>query len=421
MARFLNWEMRRLIQLLVSIWLADGLILLLVAQPLLNPPPGDMAQLFVLMGFSGSASILVAYLFYRLRLVHRFQSLRYGLIVLAIMAIMVVFFNVWILAQAMFIDDHDLGLTSVVLLFAAWTALGCSTFIAYAFTRRIMNVADGAGRLAAGDLRTRVPVEGSDELAELATTFNMMAQHLQDAAEQKARIEQSRRDLIAWASHDLRTPLSSLQLVVEALVDGVADDADTQQRYLHTAQKEIGNLTELINDLFELSQLESGHIDLHIQRASLSDLLSDTLSALRPLAERRGVRLDGHVSSDIDPVLIDPEKIQRVLYNLLTNAVRHTPEGGEVLVTAEVVGDRVRVAVRDSGEGITSEDLPHIFERFYRGERARTRDHDGQRGAGLGLAIARGLIEAHKGTIEVSSQPGAGAQFSFTLPRRASL
>jgi signal transduction histidine kinase len=230
-------------------------------------------------------------------------------------------------------------------------------------------------------------------------------------------LEQSRRDLIAWASNDLRTPLASMQLVVDALVDGVAEDEETRQRYLSTAQREIANLKELINDLFELSQLESGHIDLRLQQTSLSDLLSDTLSALRAMAERRGIRLDGHVSSDIDPVQIDPEKIQRVLYNLLTNAIRHTPAGGEVLLSASVVGNVVRVTVTDSGEGIATQDLPHVFERFYRGEPARTRDRDGQRGAGLGLAIARGLIEAHQGTIEVKSEPGKGAQFSFTLPR----
>lgn len=412
-------DLWRMFQLLVSIWLVDGLVLLLIARPLIDPPQADLVQLFILMGGSGSVSLLLAFLVYRL--VHWFRSLRYGLISLSILTISVVFFNVWFLAQAMFIDDHDLGLTSVLLVFAAWIALGSSYFIAFAFTRRITRLAAVAGRLAAGDLTARVSVAGNDELAGLATAFNVMAQRLQANAEQRARLEQSRRDLIAWASHDLRTPLASLQLVVDAMIDGVVDDEATRQRYLRTAQAEIGNLSELINDLFELSQLESGHINLNIQRTSLSDLLSDTLSTLRPLAERRGVQLDGHVSSAIDPVLIDPEKIHRVLYNLITNAIRHTPAAGRVMLTASIEGDSVRVSVDDSGEGIASEDLPHIFERFYRGEQARTRDRDGQRGAGLGLAIARGLVEAHRGTIEVVSQPGQGAQFSFTLPRRATV
>ncbi|MAS36413.1 MAG: two-component sensor histidine kinase [Anaerolineaceae bacterium] len=419
MPKFLGGERWRVLQLLLSIWAFDFLLVMLMAPPMLNPPPEAVQELFMLMGISGSFSLLVAWLVFRLGLIRWFRSLRYGLLLLTVLIIGVVFFNVWFLAQAMFFESHDLNLTAIVLIFAAWTALGCGYFISVAFTRRIMTVAQGADRLAAGDLGARVPVDGNDEVASLSQTFNMMAQRLQDAAEQKERLEQSRRDLIAWASHDLRTPLASLQLVTDALVDGVVDDTATQQRYLQTAQKEVANLKELINDLFELSQLESGHIDLKLQQTSLSDLLSDTLSAMRAMAERRGVRLDGHVSRDIDPVLIDPEKIQRVLYNLLSNAIRHTPAGGEVLLMAEVTGSGVRVTVRDSGEGIAVEDLPHIFDRFYRGERARTRDKEGLRGAGLGLAIARGLIEAHRGTIEVDSLPGQGARFSFTLPRTA--
>ncbi|MBZ0302223.1 MAG: HAMP domain-containing protein [Anaerolineae bacterium] len=414
-----GWEIRRVLLLLAGIWGFDILLTVLLAPPLLHPPVEALGELCLLMGISGSVSLLASYLIFRLGLIRWFRSLRYGLLLLSILVIGVVFFNVRFLAEAMFFEQHDLNLASIVLVFAAWTALGCGYFISSAFIQPIMNVSNGARQLAAGDLGTRVSVVGNDEVAALSKTFNQMAQDLQEAAEQKERLEQSRRDLIAWASHDLRTPLASLQLVVDALVDGLADDDDTRQRYLHTAQTEIANLKELINDLFELSQLESGHIDLNLQRASLSDLLSDTLSAMRAMAERRGVRLDGHVSRDIDPVQIDPEKIQRVLYNLLSNAIRHTPAGGEVLLEAEVAGSGVRVTVRDSGEGIASEDLPHIFERFYRGERARTRDKDGERGAGLGLAIARGLIEAHRGTIEVDSQPGHGARFVFTLPRGA--
>jgi signal transduction histidine kinase len=411
----------RLAQLLLGIWLFDLLLLVLVAGPLLNPPQQDSIELFLLMGLSGSASLIVVALVDRFGLIQRFRSLRDSLILLVILTIGVVFFNVWFLAQEMFFEPHDLNLTSVLLLFAAWTALGSAYFIAMSFTRRIMGVSTAAGHLAGGDMAARVPVAGQDELAGLATTFNMMAERLQAAAEEKALMDQNRRDLIAWVSHDLRTPLASVQLVIDALVDGVAEDEATRQRYLHTAQNEIANLKDLISDLFELSQLESGYIDLKLQHASLSDLLSDTLSALRTMAERRGVRIDGHVSSDIDPVRIDPEKIQRVLYNLLINAIRHTPSGGEVLLTASLEGDQVRVTVKDSGEGIASADLPHIFERFYRGERARTRDTDGQRGAGLGLAIARGLVEAHQGQIMVDSLPGQGARFSFTLPRHAAL
>jgi signal transduction histidine kinase len=409
----------RAVQFIILVWVLAVALILLVANPLLNPPPDEARHLLLLMGVSGSVSIIVACIIYKSGLVARLFSLRAAFLLVTLLSMGLVFLNIWFLAWEMFIEYHDLNLNTVLLLFAGGTAVGCVYFIAHALTERITVLMRGAESLAAGDLSTRVSVRGNDELAALAVAFNTMSARMQEAADQKAMLEQARRDLIAWASHDLRTPLASLRLVVDALADGMVEDDETRQRYLATAQKEIANLNDLINDLFELSQLDTGHIDLRREHTSLSDLLSDTLSALRALAERRGVQLEGEVSPAIDPVEIDAEKIQRVLYNLITNAIRHTPAGGQVMVTAELVGDVVRVTVRDSGEGIQSEDLPHIFERFYRGGRARTRDRDGQRGAGLGLAIARGLVEAHDGSIAVESAPGRGAAFTVTLPRRA--
>ena len=412
-------HVQRIIQAIIGLWLVAVLLIVLVATPLLNPPEKDAINLTILMGISGTVSTLLAYLIYRSGLVNRLFSLRYALMLVTLLTIALMLVNIWVLAQEMFIDYHDLNLNAVLLLFAGWTAIGCAYFIACAINERIEHLALGANRLAEGDLSTRVAVTGNDELTGLAVAFNTMSARLQEAARQKEDLEQSRRDLIAWASHDLRTPLASLRLVVDALADGVAEDEATRQRYLTTAQMEITNLNELINDLFELSQLDRGQITLRPERTSLSDLLSDTVSALRALAERRQVRLTGQVDNDLDPIEIDTEKIQRVLYNLVTNAIRHTPEGGEVRLSAHALGRGVRVTVKDSGEGIQAADLPYIFDRFYRGERARTRDHDGQRGAGLGLAIARGLIEAHSGTIEVESRPGEGAVFSFTLPLKS--
>ncbi len=416
--RRINEYWMRVGQALAGVWLAAGVLVLLVAVPLLMPPPEEALQLALLMGVSGSISTLVSFLIYRSGLVHRLHSLRAAFTLVTALTIGVIFFNVWILAKAMFINEyHDVNLNLVLLLFAGWTAVSCAYFIARALNERINVLVAGAGRLAEGDLSTRVQVAGIDELAGLGAAFNSMSARLQEAAQQRARLEQARRDLIAWVSHDLRTPLSSLRLVVDALADGVVQDEATRHRYLATAQAEINSLNSLIDDLFELSQIDTGHVDLKRERTSFSDLVSDTLAALRALAERRRVQLSGEVSPEVDPVEIDPAKIQRVLYNLLTNAIRHTPEGGAVLLEARRVEEMVRVTVKDSGEGIQSQDLPHVFDRFYRGERARTRDRDGQRGAGLGLAIARGLVEAHEGTIEVESTPGHGAAFIFTLPR----
>ncbi|MCY4526157.1 MAG: HAMP domain-containing sensor histidine kinase [Anaerolineaceae bacterium] len=411
-------RIRHLVLLLLGVWLCAALLIPLLARPLFAPPPVDEQQLFLLMGLTGSGSILIAWRIGQPGLGQRLRRLRDGLMLLSLLTILTLFVNFWLLARQMFLDAHDLGLSAVLLVFGAWTALGCGYFISNAFTPRIRALARGAERIARGETGTRVNAEGQDELAALARSFNMMAERLEEAAARRERLEQGRRDLIAWTSHDLRTPLASLRLVIEALVDGVAGDEATQQRYLQTAQREIRNLSELIDDLFELSQLESGHVELQLQRSSLGDLLSDTLGALRPVARRREVQLEGEIGKDVDPLLIDPEKIQRVLYNLVSNAIRHTPAGGSVRLAAAASGSQqVSVTVSDSGEGIAAADLPQVFERFWRGEQARTRDQDGERGAGLGLAIARGLVEAHQGRIEVSSQPGAGTQFRFTLPR----
>ncbi|MCB9453002.1 MAG: HAMP domain-containing protein [Anaerolineaceae bacterium] len=407
----------RILQTVAAVWVFALALVMFVAEPLLNPPRADAMQLLLFLGVSGSTSLLIAFLFYRLGLVNWFRSLRYALIVVVLLTIGLIFLNVWVTARLMFIDDHDLSLTAILLVFAGGAALGFGYFISNALTERIMMVADGARQLSKGDLSTRVAVQGNDELAGLATTFNMMATQLQELDTAKRQLEQSRRDLVAWVSHDLRTPLASIRLVISALRDGVVSDTETVNRYLNTAQTEIESLNQLINDLFELAQMDAGHLVLDREQTSLTDLLSDTLSGMRALAEAGNIHLKGQAAPDTDPVYVDPQKIQRVLYNLIGNAIRHTPPGGTVSVGAFGIGEMAQVDVCDSGEGISPEELPFIFERFYRGERARTRDKGGQRGVGLGLAIAQGIIEAHGGDISAHSVPGQGAVFTLTLPR----
>ena len=196
--------------------------------------------------------------------------------------------------------------------------------------------------------------------------------------------------------------------------DRVVTDSETIDRYLQAMHGEMGRLSSLIDDLFELSQLDAGALRLHLEPGSLRDLLSDTLESLRPQALARGLRLSGHVDSDLPPVLMDAARIQRVLDNLIQNAIRHTPPQGTIILEAQEEDDTVRVDVVDSGEGVPPSDLPHIFESFYRGEKSRAR---GQGGAGLGLAIARGIIEAHGGKIWAQNVPGRGSRFSFVLPK----
>jgi signal transduction histidine kinase len=175
----------------------------------------------------------------------------------------------------------------------------------------------------------------------------------------------------------------------------------------------VNSLNSLIDDLFELAQLDAGGIHFDKVPIALSDLISDVIERMQALADRRRLRIEGHVSPQVDPVTLDPRKIERVLTNLISNAIRHTPEGGQVTIEARRLNGQVRVSVGDTGEGIAASDLPHVFERFYRGEKSRSRSTGG---AGLGLAIAKGIVEAHGGSIEVVSQAGQGTTFTFTLP-----
>jgi signal transduction histidine kinase len=286
-------------------------------------------------------------------------------------------------------------------------------FLSSTVTERIHLLKGAAEKLAQGDLQTRVPVVGRDEVAMLSTTFNQMAEQLQAADQKQRELESLRRDLIAWVSHDLQTPLASMRAILEALFDGVVDEPEMVKRYLLTAQRDVMSLSALIDDLFQMSQLDTGGFPLQRAPSSLSDLVSDTLESFSQLAKQQEIVLEGQVDSDVDPVLMDTQAIGRVFNNLISNALRHTPANGRVSVWVRRGASGVDVTVSDTGEGIRPQELPHIFERFYRGDASRQR---GTGGAGLGLAIARGIVEAHGGTIHVQSELGKGTQFTFHLP-----
>ncbi len=288
-----------------------------------------------------------------------------------------------------------------------------SSTVARARSWGLANINRAARHISRGNLAVRVPVTGRNEMAELASTFNGMAAQLETSARKQRELDTLRRDLVAWVGHDLRTPLASIRVMVEALADGVVEDPATVQRYLQTTQRHIRSLSVLIDDLFEMAQLDAGGLPLDKCPGSISDLISDTLETFSALATRQGLRLEGSVEPGIDPVAMDTQKIGRVLANLVSNALRHTPSGGVVEIRALAAREGVQVEVRDTGEGIRPEDLPHVFEQFYRGEKSRSRDTGG---SGLGLAIAKGIIEAHGGRIGVESELGQGTRFFFTLP-----
>jgi signal transduction histidine kinase len=392
------------------------IVALLLIVPTLRPGLEDMRELLWLLSITAIASAGIGYLSNRLGWWSRSRSVRLTLTVGYLLAVGLVYLNVLVTARLMFASEHDLKLASILLLFAGGIALSFGFFLSASIAESVRRVVSGAEAVAGGDLSVRVAVNGNDEIAELATAFNRMAAQLQEADARQKELEALRRDLIGWVSHDLRTPLTSMQVMVEALADRVVYEPETVERYLRTIQTDIRSLSTLIDDLLELAQLDAGELRFAVGPHSLVDLISDTLESMRPLAEHRGVTLSGEVNPGVDPVVMAPEKVSRVLTNLINNAMRHTPAGGAITVEArrESDSDRVVVDVCDTGEGIPPDDLPHIFERFYRGEKSRSRATGG---AGLGLAITKGIVEAHGGQLWVQSEVGKGSTFSFTLSR----
>jgi signal transduction histidine kinase len=380
---------------------------------IMHPPMSDLGLMAVFLGATAALSGLAGFAAYRLGWLEQTPSLRLALLGGYALASLLTFINVWFAARQMFASQHDLQLATILLIFAAGIAMLLGYFLSITITRRIQILKDTAHTLAIGDLSARAALAGKDEIASLAASFNEMAERLQEADRQQQKLDTLRRDLVAWASHDLQTPLTAIRVQLEALADGVVDDPETAQRYLRTTQRQVNDLSTLIDDLFQVAQLDAGGMPILPTNCSLSDLISDTLESFSALAVEQGVTLSGSASPEIDPAMLDAQRIGRALNNLIGNALRHTPPGGAVFVKAERQGNDIHLSVSDTGEGIDPSDLPHIFERFYRGERSRNRDRGG---SGLGLAIARGLIQAHGGEIWAESQPGAGTTFYIRLP-----
>ncbi len=382
---------------------------------MMRPPMGDLGAMASFLMITAVISVAAGYGAYRLGWINRSPRVSWTLLGSYALSSLLTFVNVWVTARLMFASQHDLMLATVLLLFAGGIAMSLGYFFAVALTDRIQSLDRAAQEIAQGNLNARVPVTGSDEVADLARTFNEMAAQLEATARKQRELDTLKRDLVAWAGHDLRTPLTSIRVIVEALADGVVQDAATVLRYLQTAQRDIRSLSQLIDDLFEMAQLDAGGLPLERCPNSLSDLISDTLESFMAQAERQGVRLEGHCAPEVDPVPMDAQKIGRVLANLVGNALRHTPTGGAVSVGAAITPGGVQVEVSDTGEGISADDLPRVFEQFYRGEKSRSRATGG---AGLGLAIAKGIVQAHGGRIWVESQMGHGTRFILTLPAK---
>jgi two-component system OmpR family sensor kinase len=276
-------------------------------------------------------------------------------------------------------------------------------------TAPLQRLATAAHAVAARDFSRRVQVDGSAELHAVARAFNDMVAALEEA-------EQQRRSLVADVAHELRTPLSVVQGNLQAILDDVypLDKAEISRLYDETRL-----LGRLVDDLRELALADAGRLPLNVQPTDVAPIVYTTADHLSLAAEAHGVALSAEVPQTLPAVQADPDRLAQVLRNLLVNAVQHTPAGGSVTVTARLQTDAVEITVRDTGTGIPPEDLPYIFDRFWRADRSRARDERWPGGTGLGLSIAQSLTQAQGGRIWAESQPGRGSTFRFTLPLAA--
>jgi signal transduction histidine kinase len=288
---------------------------------------------------------------------------------------------------------------------ASSAAVAGAIVLARSMAVSLARLGDATASLAAGDFSTRVPVDGPAEVASLGRAFNEMAVSID-------RLIDARRQLVAWASHDLRAPLASMQVLIEGMEDGVVEPAT----HLGALRVQVQTLGKLVDDLFELARIDAGVIGLELREAEISKLVESCVRTVQPQADSRRIHLETQLGDRLPHVRCAPEKVERVLMNLLVNSLRHTPTDGSVAVVVEPRAADVLISVEDTGSGLSSNALQRAFDRFWREDHARTPGG----GSGLGLAIARGLVEAQGGSISAENRREGGARVSFTLPRVAS-
>lgn len=337
-------------------------------------------------------------------------TLRQRLVAVAALAAVVSLANLAVLAQMMFVSAHDAILLATLVTYSVGAGVGAALAISRTTSAAFGQLGRAADELAEGNLDARVGhVEGGPELETLARALDRMAERLQSALRAERLADAQRRDLITAVSHDLRTPLAGLRAALEAIEDGVVDDPRTLRRYAADMQRQVETLVALVDDLFELVQIDSGAILAESSRARLDDVVGSAVAACRAQAKEKGLllehRLDGAGTALCSPRLV------RVLQNLIQNAIRHTPSDGLVRIEAHRGEEGLEIAVEDTGEGIPEDAASRVFEPFWRGDTARTSP-----GSGLGLALAKRIVEALGGDIRVESSPSRGSRFAVLLP-----
>jgi signal transduction histidine kinase len=356
---------------------------------------------------AGLVGVVAAYLLRR-------RSLRVATVMVAVVAVAVFVAGLVGTSRAMFLSDHDFGVATEVSVVAGVFALGFGILVGETLARRSRTLQQRARAFGESGTFDSGPDAGPVELSDLAAELQRTSNRLTASREREQRLEASRRELVAWVSHDLRTPLAGLRAMSEALEDGLAEDP---ARYHSLMRSEVERMSRMVDDLFQLSRIHAGAFEVTLEQVALGDLVSEAIAGVDPVARARGVRLGGSVDGDV-LVRVDPEGMSRVLLNLLANAVRHTPEDGTVEITGRAGREGIEVSVSDACGGIPDDELGRVFDVAWRGTPARSPgggETRGGTGAGLGLAIVKGIVEAHRGTVAVHNQ-APGCRFLVRLP-----
>jgi len=373
----------------------------------------------LVVGLALGASLAVAVLGASAHRAVRHRTLASAMIVVSLVGVGAVLAGALVTAAAMFLSAHDLRVLVLVAAVAGSVAAASAVWLSRGAVRSVRSLAASAATLTAEEVYVPVASPLAAELAAVDRALADSSARLGKARDRERALESSRRELVAWISHDLRTPLAGIRAMSEALEDGIAHDPEVVARYHRGIRTEADRLTGLVDDLFELSKINAGALRLQLHDLLLTDVVSDTLASAAPVAAAKGVQLSGRVAADLPMVAASAPELGRALSNLLSNAIRHTPAHGVVQLTADTVEGSsagapvVELCVQDACGGIPEDELPRLFDVAYRGTAARTPEDGG--GAGLGLAIAQGLIAAHQGAISISNS-ALGCRVSMRLP-----
>lgn len=338
----------------------------------------------------------------------RRRSVRWSAAILGLVAVGGITAGIVGTARAMFLSEHDFAVVITVCVVSGLVSVGFALWLGERVVGAARGLRNAATRLGEGG-QFVAPTGGPREFAEISRELTRSRDRLRAATERERRLEESRRELVAWVSHDLRTPLAGIRAMSEALEDGIAEDP---ARYRAQMRAEVDRMVRMVDDLFELSRIHAGALQLTFETVPLGDLVSEAIAGADPVARAKRVRVGGSVE---DGVLVraDPNALARVVSNLVMNAIRHTPSDGAVEIHARSDASSIELSVTDACGGIPDGDLDRVFDVAWRGSHARTPGAD--IGAGLGLAIVKGLVEGHRGTVAVSNH-APGCRFVVRIP-----